>query len=350
MYYINPKIKNLYRISYGETRKDYLKLDMNENPDGLPDKVIKDIFNSITIEDISMYPETNELVTKLADSLNYKKDNICLTNGSDDAIRIIMQAFGKDGSEFVSAAPTFEMYSVYSKMYGLNIKSANFNKDFTLDIEEILTLINENTSLILLLNPNSPVGEAWTKEDVDKVINKAKMNNAIVIIDEAYLYFHKNDLTDFIRKYNNVIFLRTFSKAYAIAGCRIGYALGDCYLIEVLKKCSSSYPVNILGIKSAQYLLDNPKVLENMIKEEQEGRKYLIEKLNENNYEYSYNGGNYLLIKSRINPEEIFYKLKEKRILVKKYSSGILKSYIRITTGSKKSMEKFWDEFKKVDL
>lgn len=137
MYYINPNIKELYRTSYTDSRIGYLKLDMNENPDFLPSEVVDNILSNITSEDISMYPETAKLIEYLAKFLNVKEENVCITNGSDDAIRIIMQVFGKPGSNLVSVMPTFEMYYVYTNIYGINLKAVNFNKDFSIDFNNI---------------------------------------------------------------------------------------------------------------------------------------------------------------------------------------------------------------------
>lgn len=350
MYYINSQIKNLERIFYTESRKGYLKLDMNENPDFLPKRCLDEIKKSITVEDISMYPETSNLVKSISNSINFEADNICLTNGSDDGIRIIIQVFGKPGSNFVMANPTFEMYSVYTKMYGINLKTIEFDKNFLIDINKFLNIIDDNTSLVLILNPNSPIGKEWTEIDLLRIIEKSKENNAIVIIDEAYFYFNDNTFIDLINYYDNIIVLRTFSKAFSIAGCRIGYTVTNKFLSSFIKKCSSSYPVNILGIKSAEYLLNNPDVMSRIIFEYSIGKDYLINKLIINNYKYEYNGGNYILIKPRKSPKEIFCKLKEKNILIKKYSNKILKEWIRITICSKKTMNKFWTEFEKIDM
>lgn len=350
MYYVNSNIKNLYRVSYKESRKGYLKLDMNENPDGLPDYITNDILKAITKEEFSMYPENHELIFKLSNDLACKEENICLTNGSDDGIRMIIQSFGKPGSKFISVSPTFEMYSVYAKMYGLEVFSIEYNKDFLIDFNNIFEAIDEDTSLVLLLNPNSPIGKVWTNEEVMQIIDKAQKNEAIVIIDEAYFYFNKSTFISAINTWDNVIILRTFSKAFSIAGCRIGYAISNEKIINLLKKCSSSYPINILAIKAAEYLLKNNEIIDEFIKKTESGRDYIIENLKKNNYEYSYNYGNYLLIKTRKTPTEVFEKLKEKKILVKKYTNKTLNLWIRITIGSVESMSLFWKEFEKIDL
>lgn len=350
MYYVNPNIKELYRTGYSESRKGFLKLDMNENPVGLPNNFFESVMKDITVEDLAMYTETADLIKDLACLLNCSKENICLTNGSDDAIRLALSVFGKPNSNIVSVSPSFEMYSVYSNMVGLVQKRIEYNDNFEIDIKDFVFLIDENTSIVTLLNPNSPIGRAWREEEVREVIEKARKYNAVVIIDEAYHYFYENTFLSLFKEYDNVMIFRTFSKLYSIAGLRIGYIVGNHRIIDYIKRASSSYPVNCIAVKCAEAILKNPHITGELISIEKEGREYLLETLKENGYEYYYNGGNYVLIKSNKNPKEVFTELKKRKILIKTYGSDLLSNWIRITTGDIESMKKFWEEFKEIDL
>lgn len=350
MYYVNPNIKQLYRTGYSESRRGFLRLDMNENPVGLPRAFFKNVIKDITEKDLAMYTETVDLITELAVSLNCSKENICLTNGSDDAIRLVLNIFGKPNTNIVSVSPSFEMYSVYSNMVGLIPKRVEYNENFELNIKDLINAIDENTSIVTLLNPNSPIGRAWEEEEVINVIEKAKKCNAVVIIDEAYHYFYEKTFLNLFEKYDNVIILRTFSKLHSIAGCRIGYVVSNNKIIDYIRRGSSSYPVNFFAVKFAEEILRNKSITEELMSIEKEGREFLLNTLKENKYRYYYSGGNYVLIKSNKKPKKVFEELKKRKILIKTYESDLLSSWVRITTGDIESMKRFWKEFKDVDF
>lgn len=349
MYYINPNISKLYRTGYSESRKKFLRLDMNENPEGIPKEIFDEIINKIKPEDISMYPESDNLINLLSHSLNCKVDNICLTNGSDDAIRLSLEVFGNEGKKLISVSPSFEMYSVYSSMYGMKHCKASYNDKFEMNIENILNLIDDETGIVVILNPNSPIGRAWTEQEVRLILEKSKKHNALVIIDEAYHYFYEITFLDLFNEYDNLMIFRTFSKLFSMAGCRIGCVIANNNIIKMLKNASSTYPVNSFAIIMAESILQNTEAVETLINTEKAGRKYLIDKLKEDKYDYYSNGGNYILIKSNRNPNNLFKELKEKNILIKTYSVPVLKDWIRVTTGSIKTMDIFWNEFKVLD-
>ncbi|RDY24523.1 histidinol-phosphate aminotransferase family protein [Romboutsia maritimum] len=268
----------------------------------------------------------------------------------DDAIRLAFEVFGQLDKKIISVNPSFEMYSVYSKMYGMHHVPIHFNEKFEVDIEEIIDSIDKNTGIVSLLNPNSPIGKSWNENQIIRIIEKAKENQAVIIIDEVYYYFNPISFLDLIYEYDKLMIFRTFTKLLSIAGGRIGYIVSNYKMIDMLKRASGTYPVNCFAIKFAEKLLENPSIIENLIKIEKEGREFLISKLKTNNYDYYCNGGNYILIRSNKMPKELFDMLKERKILIKTYNNPILVDWIRITTGGIESMKLFWNEFEKLDL
>lgn len=349
MYYVNPNIEKLYRTSYSDSRKGFIRLDMNENPEGLPLHFFKEIMDSITPEYVAMYPEMTYLIEKLAEYLKCDPQNICLTNGSDDAIRLLFQVFGEPGKKVVSVSPSFEMYAVYMQMYGMQHSPVLYNEDFQMNLENVLNSIDNDTRIVALLNPNSPIGEPWIESEVRAIIERSKQNNSVVVIDEAYYYFSPSTFLNLVNEFDNVMVFRTFSKMLSIAGCRIGYIVSNATLISYIKKACSTYPVNCFAIKFAERILDNSQIIEYLVETEKKGREYLLSQLKKNHYQYHYNNGNYVLIKSNKKPKEIFEKLKEKNILVKTYNSSILSDWLRVTTGSIDKMRIFWEQFELAD-
>ncbi|MEW4285747.1 pyridoxal phosphate-dependent aminotransferase [Priestia koreensis] len=349
MYYINPHIKSLYRTSSTDSRYGFIRLDMNENPEGLPKHFFESVLEEITPEYVAMYPETGSLIKKLGYHLKFESDNICLTNGSDDAIRLLFEAFGEPGKKVISVNPSFEMYRVYMGMYGMVHSPIEFNENFEVEASTILSTINSDTGIVVLLNPNSPIGASWSEDEIKRIIEKANANNAMVIIDEAYYYFSSVTFLNLVNEYKNVVVLRTFSKMLSVAGCRLGYIVANNKLIDIIKRACSSYPVNCFAIKFAEKLLDNNEVINELIEVEKKGREYLLDQLQKSKYFYHFNEGNYVLIKPNKCPQSLFKGLKQKNILIKTYQMPILSKWIRVTTGSRELMEKFWVIFKELD-
>ena len=152
--YINPLIKNLERKYPDNNRKNIVRLDMNENPGGLPVDIVEVIKSRITPEFLATYPNKIPLIESLSKYHNLSMDNIAITDGSEMALKYIFEVFGKPNSNFISISPTFEMYGVYAKMYGLNHVKIDIDKNFEIDFDLLLDSIDTNTSIVSLLNPN----------------------------------------------------------------------------------------------------------------------------------------------------------------------------------------------------
>ena len=347
--FVKQHIKDLERIRPYQDRIDYLKLDMNENPEGLPREFFDKVMDSITPATVAMYPEPDKLTHILAEDMNVDFDNVLITNGSDESIKSIFEVFTTEGSKMVSVYPTFEMYMVYAKMFNLEAIIIDYEDDFTLDSSKIVDAIDGNTSLVVLLNPGNPIGTIYTEQEVRAVVEKASENGVIVIIDEAYYYFHDKSFVGLIKEYDNIIVTRTFSKLCSIAGLRIGYAVADKKLIEHLSKIRQTFNVNTLALHFAEAIMKEEGLIDSLIATELEGRNYIIEQLKDSGREVYADNGNYVFFKPLTDKDKVVEGLYEKKILTKTYSVPILKDYIRISTGSKQAMEKFWLALDSVD-
>ena len=243
-----PKIPpiNYKRIAPDFDRSEYIRLDMNENPIGLPDYIIEEFKECITGKNLAMYPNKTEMIEQLSILHDLNKNQFCLTDGSEMAIKYIFEVFAKPNSAVVTVFPSFEMYGVYCNMFGLKHKKISVQKDFSSPVNEIISAINDDVSIVVLLNPNNPVGDPYSREDVMKIIERAKKHEILIIIDEAYHYFYKNSFVDLINHYDNIIILRTFSKIFSLAGCRIGYAISNSEVIKYLDKVRPSFDTNSL--------------------------------------------------------------------------------------------------------
>ncbi len=349
MYYINENIKDLYRVKFHEERGGALRLDMNENPEGLPKEIFDKTISKLSSEYIAKYPEKDRLMKMLAYHNNIAYENISVTAGSDEAMRLIFQCFGEQGKKLLTVMPTFEMYDVYANMFGMRHEIVDYQKDYTINATQILDAIDQETGLIILVNPNSPIGYTYNEKDVRAVVERGKSVGAIVVIDEAYHYFYDSTFMPLIKEYDNLLILRTFSKLFSMAGLRIGYVSGETKLIEYIEKAESTFNVNIVAILFAMEVINDQKLITRLIQKEKEGRIWITEKLNEADYKTVSMEGNYVLFLPNRDSQIVVKELKKKNVWVRDYTRGILKGWIRISTGSKECMEKFWQVFVEVD-
>lgn len=347
--YVNPYLKKIKRIKDHENREGFLCLDMNENPVGLPEDFVSQVMQKIDAKLIASYPRKDALQELIACQENVDFDNITITNGSDEAIKLIYEAFSHEGANVVMVSPTFEMYRIYAEMMGVDIKRVPYAEDFTVSVAQIIEAIDEDTDIVALLNPNSPIGGVYTDEELEQIILKANARGALVCIDEAYYPFGVETKVDLVKKYDNVVVLRTFSKLFSMAGVRVGYVMGSKDIIQYMDNAEGSYNVNVIGLLFAEELLKDASMMDKLLEIEEEGKAYLLDLLQTHHYECVGQYGNYVLIKTNKKPQEVAALLREEKILIKTYGSGLLKDWIRVTTANKEIMGNFCEAFLRFD-
>lgn len=346
MYYVNEDVKNCIRIFPEQGRYDYRRYDMNENPEGLPKEFVDAVLKEITPEFLAIYPEPDRFLNKYAKYIGADYGNVLTTNGSDMAIRYLLEVFCEKGKEVVTVTPSFEMYAVNCSILGLVHKAVSYAEDLSIDVDKIVEAISDETDIVVLLNPNNPVGNVYTEEELERIVDKADQSGAIVIIDEAYHYFYKDTFLSYALNRNNVVVLRTFSKLFSMAACRLGIIISNPEIIGYVKKSRLTFEVNAIALLFAERLVDHPEVIEGLIKTADEGKQYALKRLQQAGYEVRDCRGNFIFVKPKLSPRDVERMLKEKdKILVKTYGNDLLKEYIRVSTGSKEAMEFFVDKF-----
>lgn len=349
MCYVKECVKEIVRIGGRQGRADFLRLDMNENPEGLPKELVDKVKGELTPEFFATYPEPERFLKILAEYLGVKRENVCVTNGSDMAIRYLFEVFGRPGSSVVTVSPTFEMYRINCLIFGLHHKPVMYNPDFSLDFSKVLDAITEDVSIVSVLNPNNPIGTVYTNEQFDAIAERAKEVGALVIVDEAYHYFYDKTFLNKIFEYDNVVLIRTFSKLFSVAAVRLGFIVGNEELIKYVWNVRPTFDTNAVALKFGEVLLKEPGLCEKLVAIEKEGRNYLTESLAEQGYEYFAENGNYAFIRTKTSVSQVKERLEEKKILIKTYGQEMLKDYIRISTGSKRVMKQFTEALYEVD-
>jgi histidinol-phosphate aminotransferase len=351
MYYTNPTITDLVRIFDQNERKDYLRLDLNENPGGLPNEFIKEVLADVTPQFVAQYPETLHFTEVLAKYLNTDIRHLCLVNGSAEGIRYIIQAFTSENGRIVGVVPSYFMFQVYSEMYGRNFVKVSYNEDLSMNIDNIIRELTDDTQLLILLNPNNPMGNVYSDEEFERIMKVAKERHINILIDEAYHYFYPKTFIKYALEGEHVFVTRTFSKLFSMAGCRLGYVAGWPEGIKMVQKMCTPHNTNAFAMKFAEAILETPGMIDTLIHNFKEGRQFLIDWLDTHEYSHKGEAGNFIFIKPKTDAQSIVDRMKsQKKILIKTYPIvGEFGNCLRVSIGEKKYMQIFVDALQELD-
>lgn len=351
MYYLNGNVENLVRVFDQNERKDYLRLDLNENPGGLPQEFIDSVLKDITPQFVAQYPETLHFAEVLARHLDTDVNHLCLVNGSAEGIRYIIQAFTSLKGKIVGVVPSYFMFQVYSGMYGRNFVKVPYNEDLSMDINNIISELTDETQLLILLNPNNPMGNVYSDDEFEQIMEVCRKKQITVLVDEAYHYFYPKTFINYALTERHIFITRTFSKLFSMAGCRLGYVVGHPEDIKMVQKLCTPHNTNAFAMKFAESILETPGMVNSLISKFNEGKKFLIDALDKHGYRHKGEAGNFLFIETRTDAQSIVERMKaEKKILIKSYPDvGEFGTCLRVSIGEKKYMQKFVDALFEID-
>ncbi len=222
------------------------RFDANESPFGLTKEDVKNYANNLDVVDFNRYPDAaaTEVIKAFAAMYGLKEEYIVAGNGSDEIIALIMSSFFEKEQTVAVFDNDFSMYGIYAEIYGVDCKKIPKNKDLTIDVDVAIKYIKENyISAVIFSNPGNPTSLGLCKADVQKLI---KSTDALVILDEAYMDFWDQSLLSEHEDYENLIILKTCSKALGLASIRLGFAISNIKIITALKSVKSPYNLNTL--------------------------------------------------------------------------------------------------------
>ena len=328
-----------------EGRRGLLRLDFNENTIGPSPKVVEAV-RSMTDEELAAYPEYSKFKKRLAKYLDINDSNLLLTNATDEAINVVMQTYVEKGDEVIIPSPSFAMFKFYSQAADAKITEVLYTKTLNFPTKKVFSKINKKTKIIILCNPNNPTGTSIERSDIEKIAEKAK--NSIILIDEAYNQFSKQNSIPLTQKYDNIIVIQTFSKALGIGGLRLGYIVSNKENIKNIAKVLSPYSVNSAALRAGTEALKDKDYIEWYTKEVSIAKKYIFNEFKKLKIKTYPTTANFFLAKFK-NPKVMAKKLREKGILVRDLSDyPLLKGCIRITIGTKQQMQELIKAIKEV--
>ena len=318
-------------------RGKFLRMDFNENLAGCSPKAIRAL-KSIKQNDLSAYPEYSKLCKNLAGYFKIIPEEVIPTNGTDEAIKAVIETYiekGKD--EIIIPVPTYAMFKFYAQLNEAIIKEMPYNDGLSFPAKKVLNAISKKTKIVVLVNPNNPTGTSISREDINKILEKAKENNSIVLIDEAYCRFSSNSSVPLIKSYENLIVTQTFSKAFGLAGLRLGCIISNKNNIKIIKKVLSPYSVNIAASVCASAALKDINYIRWYAKEIEESKSILYSAMDCLGIKYFRSDANFVLLKIGKKLKYFCEELKKSGILARdRGADALLEGCVRVTLGTKK--------------
>ena len=322
--------------------EEVIKMASNENPLPTSSKVRDAIENEI--KDIKLYPDgaSRSLVLELAEKHDLNDDMIICGNGSDGIIKVIGETFLDRDSQVVISYPSFVEYKFIAQLMGSHIIRV-WMRNYNQNLEGIAEACNSDTDMIFLTNPDNPTGTMFTEEKLDNLLEEIP-ENTIVVLDEAYHEYVQDenypDGIEYVKKGYPVIVLRTFSKAYGLAGLRLGYAVAQAEIIEKLMKARDPFNVNRLAEKAGKAALNDKEFLEKSIEINEKGKKYLYNEFERMGLEYIPTSANFILVNIEASSNKVFQKMLEKGVIVRSGKPLGYPGHLRVTIGLPEQNEK----------
>ncbi len=319
-----------------------VKLASNENPFGPSPKAVKAMKKSLS--GVNRYPDARGFYLKrrLGRHFGLLAENFVLGNGSDEIIDILIKTFVEADENIVTSDTTFLEYEIIAAVNNRKVKKAPL-RYFKYDLGAILKLVDKKTKLVFIANPNNPTGTYVTKYEVADFLN-ALPRQVIVVFDEAYdTFIDVDDYPDslsYLRRKKKVIILRTFSKAYGLAGLRLGYAIAEPELVSYMERVRQPFNVNILAQVAGLAAIDDRDFLKKTRRLTLEGKDFIYRKLSEMGLGYVPSVANFILIDVEKDGQEVFKSMLKFGVIVREMSQYGLKNFIRLTIGSQKENQR----------
>lgn len=335
---------------YGFAEKDLIKLAGNENRWGCSPKVIKAINDNRAF--FSYYPDVNatKLREKLVKKHNVSEDNLIFGNGSFELLTLIGEAYIGKGDEAIYTDPSFGWYlNVTLKNEGTIIK-VPVTKDKEVDTEGILSRISDKTKVIWLCNPNNPTGTVLTPDELISFVNKVP-ENVLIVLDEAYIDFIDGeyiDTVDLVKKHDNVISLRTFSKTYGLASFRVGYGIASKDIIKNLLKVKLPINLNFAAQVSALAAMEDKDFFDYVIRSNRKELEYYYKEFESLGLKFIPSNGNFILVYTGIDGEYVENEFAKSGIIIRKGEEFGLDGWLRISVGKSEENIIVIDTLKKI--
>jgi histidinol-phosphate aminotransferase len=319
-----------------EGREGKVRLDFNENTAGCSRAVLRAL-RKISPKQLAMYPEYQRSSERLARYFGVQTEELLLTNGGDDALRVFFDAFVDAGSSVLICEPTFPMYRYYAEIAGAQVEALRYGPEMEFPMSEILAALKKKPRVLFIANPNNPTGTLSQVDAIEKILQAA--TNTAVVIDEAYAEFSGVTLVRHIGKYSHLFVARTFSKAAGLAALRLGAVIANAESLKYLHRAMPPFPVNLAALVAADAAVRDRAAIRRYVGGILRTRAWFADELRRLGVKTFVSAGNFLLANFGPGGPRLFQRLEREGILLRERTHDLGPGFVRITIGTPAEMK-----------
>jgi histidinol-phosphate aminotransferase len=312
--------------------RDGMRLDFNENTSGCSPRVMAKL-RAIAEDQLSRYPEREPVEQIAASFFGLQPSQLLLTNGVDEAIHLLCETFLESGDEVIIPVPTFSMYELYAQQTGATVITVQADADLAVPSAALLSAISPRTKMIAIASPNNPTGAVISHKDLVTILRTAPQ--AAVLLDEAYYDFYGTTMIPELSRFSNLFIARTLSKAYGLAGFRVGVLMGNVDEMKLVRKVSSPYNVNGMALACLEEAIGDSDYVSDYVRQVLQGRSRLEAELRTLGIKFWPSEANLILMRIGKRRLEFVKAMRERGILVRdRNSDPSCSGCVRITIGT----------------
>jgi len=320
-----------------EGRSDKLRLDFNENTSGCSPAVLRALAK-LTSKQLAMYPEYQLPTRRVARYFGVRSEELLLTNGGDDALRVFFDTFVEPGSGILICEPTFPMYRYYAEIYDARISILRYGSEMEFPLEGVIAALRKKPRVLFIANPNNPTGTLLQEQELRRIL-KAGTHTAVVM-DEAYAEFSGFSAIPWIQKNPQLFVARTFSKVAGLAALRLGAVIACKESLTMVRRAMPPFPVNLAALVAMKAAVSDQPTMQAYVQTVKRLRAWFAAELVKLNVKTYASAGNFLLANFGPSGPALFQKLEKQGILLRERSKDIGPGFVRITVGTPSEMRR----------
>jgi histidinol-phosphate aminotransferase len=343
---LQPKkpLRDIKRTAHPvKSRAGKAPLERNERTVDFPPEILADLRRLVTGFVLRAYPEMDEFYAALSRWSGFPVDHLLATEGADGGLQRVFATYVSEGEQVVVLSPSYAMYPVYCQMYGARMRTLTFNGKLDLPFEQVLAVVTPDTRLLALVNPNQPIESCYTLDQLRLLAERCAANGTLLLVDEAYYHFCAITAAPLVKEFDHVVVVRTLSKAFGLAGLRIGYVIAAPHVITAMRALKPIYEINHLNAAIATYFLERPRIMEDYVAAVQAGRAVLEGFFARHGCPVHGRHSNTILVRlpDRLSAEAVTATLRETGWLIRAETQPPMSNHLRITIGPADQMRDF---------
>jgi histidinol-phosphate aminotransferase len=327
-----------------EGRSDKLRLDFNENTAGCS-PAVRCALARLTTKQLAMYPEYQAPTRRIARYFGVRPEELLLTNGGDDALRVFFDTFVESGSSILICEPTFPMYRYYAEVYGARISLLRYGSEMEFPLAGVIAALRKKPRVLFIANPNNPTGTLLQEEELRKILKAA--THTAVVLDEAYAEFSGFSAVPWIGKYPQLFVAKTFSKVAGLAALRLGAVIACEESLALVRRAMPPFPVNLAALVATEAAVADRATMQGYVRGVKRLRVWFAAELEKLGVKTYRSAGNFLLANFGPSGPALLRKLEKQGILLRERSKDIGPGFVRITIGTQSEMRRLLKTIRK---